>query len=170
MARLRHTSSGSVSRSRSKRKAPAAKASEPHEEGEEEAPPVVHVAVEEHLLVGHDHVGHRVEAQGPPQQGALRDRGVAVDDRRREEPQVQHVGQDALQVAEVHGERGEEEGEAEGEDELDEHRQREEEGRPREPALPGEERERGWAGRGGSARGSRGRSPWAGPRPGRGPS
>ena len=49
--------------------------------------------------------------------------------------------EDVLEVAEVHGQRGEEEREAEGEDELHQHRQGQQERGPGELALPGEEHE-----------------------------
>ena len=54
---------------------------------------------------------------------------------------LQHVAEHVLDVAEVHGERGEEEREPEREDELHDDRQGQRERHPGQLAVPGEERE-----------------------------
>src|SRR5207249_7326444 len=71
---------------------------------------------EEDLLVGHEDVRHGVETQHVPERAGHV--AVEVEDGGAEEPQVQDVAQDVLEVPEMDGEGGEAEGEAQGEEEL----------------------------------------------------
>jgi hypothetical protein len=54
---------------------------------------------------------------------------------------MQHVGQDRLDVAEVHGEGRDQQRQTQGQDELHEERQRDEQHRPRQPAVEQQQRD-----------------------------
>ena len=72
---------------------------------------------------------------------AALDPSVEVEDRRREEPELQDVGEDVLDVAKVDGEGGDEERKPQREDELHEDRQGQEQGPRAELPLDDEEDE-----------------------------
>ncbi len=76
---------------------------------------------------------HRIEAQEQARLPGARP--VVVEHGRGEEPQVDEVTQDVLQVAEVHRERGDDEGQPHGQDELHEDGQGQEQRAGREPAV-----------------------------------
>ena len=163
-----HTSSASVSRSRSNSQAPNAQGEDGDHRRRAQAAPVVESPLEERLLVGDDHVRHRVEAEHGLH--ARAQVAVRVEHRRREEPHVQEMAQDALDVAEVHGERGHDECQPQHEHELDQDGQHHQHRRWREPAVV----QRGTApvpaGPGASAPGWCTRSRPGAPPPGTGPS
>ena len=100
---------------------------------------MVEAPVEQHLLVAHEHVGHGIHAQERAQPSLLHP--VEIEHGGGEKPQVHEMREEALHVAEVHGQGGDEEREAEGEHELHEKGQGQEQGGGPELAVGDEKAE-----------------------------
>src|SRR6516225_9314324 len=90
-------------------------------EGEQPLPMSQRSVEEEDLLIGDREVRKGIDVEQPAELLHVR-LEPRIDDRRREEPEHQHIGEDVTDVAEMDREGGEDQGQRRREDQLDEDR------------------------------------------------